>query len=135
MAGANTLQLNPNSSYGTGILTAQELAKLNLQKTQLAVLSACQTGVGEITIEGVSGLQRAFKRAGVRSLLVSLWEVNDAVTATLMTTFYKALMAGYPFNEAFVIAIDTVRQSTFTINGVKTSGDDISLYGAFVLID
>lgn len=135
MAGANTLQLTPNPTYGTGILTAQNMAKLDLKQTQLAVLSACQTGVGKITIEGVSGLQRAFKRAGVQSLLVSLWEVNDAVTATLMETFYKALMANYSVYDAFMIATDAIRQHTFTINGVQTSGDNLSLYGAFVLID
>lgn len=135
MAGANTLRLHPNTHYGTGILNAEQLAKLSLRNTQLAVLSACQTGIGKVTTEGVFGLQRAFKRAGVHSLLVSLWEVNDAVTATLMTTFYKAILAGYQYNEAYIIAIDSIRKTTFNINGVPTTGDDISLYGAFVLID
>lgn len=135
MAGANTLQLQPNAALGTGILTAAAIAKLNLQNTRLAVLSACQTGVGEISTEGVFGTQRAFKLAGVKSLIVSLWKVNDAVTSALMTTFYKAIMAGYSYYDAFIIASDTIRQSTFQLNGQEISGDDISLYGAFVLID
>lgn len=135
MAGANTLQLQSNTSLGTGILTSNRIAKLNLQRTKLAVLSACQTGVGKITTEGVFGLQRAFKMAGVHTMMVSLWEVNDAVTAALMTTFYKALLAGNDTYNAFIIATDTIRQTTFRINGKDISGDNIALYGAFVLID
>lgn len=135
MAGANTLQLNANPTLGTGILTSNRIAKLNLRNTQLAILSACQTGVGKITTEGVFGLQRALKMTGVKSMMVSLWEVNDAVTATLMTTFYKALLAGYDTYNAYIIATDTIRQTTFRINGKEVSGDNIALYGAFVLID
>lgn len=135
MAGANTLQLQPNPQLGSGILTTNKIAKLPLRNTQLAVLSACQTGVGKVTTEGVFGIQRAFKRAGVQQLIVSLWEVNDAVTAALMTTFYKALLAGHNCYNAFVIATDIIQQTTFQLNGKEVSGNDIALYGAFVLID
>jgi CHAT domain-containing protein len=135
MAGANTLSLRPNSNLGDGILTIKELSNLNLRTTQLAVLSACQTGVGDITTEGVFGLQRAFKIAGVRSLIVSLWEVNDAVTAKLMTSFYKALLLNYDYYTAFSIAIENVRKTKFNIQGTSVSGDKIELFGAFVLVD
>lgn len=135
MAGANTLSLRPNSNLGDGILTIKELSNLNLKTTQLAVLSACQTGVGDITTEGVFGLQRAFKIAGVRSLIVSLWEVNDAVTAKLMTSFYKALLLNYDYYTAFSIAIENVRKTKFNIQGTSVSGDKIELFGAFVLVD
>lgn len=135
MAGANTLSLRPNSNLGDGILTIKELSNLNLKTTQLAVLSACQTGVGDITTEGVFGLQRAFKIAGVRSLIVSLWEVNDAVTAKLMTSFYKALLLNYDYYTAFSIAIENVRKTKFNIQGTSISGDNIELFGAFVLVD
>lgn len=135
MAGANTLSLQPTPSLGDGILTAAELSKLNLQKTQLAILSACQTGVGKVTTEGVFGLQRALKMSGIRSVIVSLWEVNDAITATLMITFYKALLLGYNYYDAFTIAVDTIRSTNYNINGSSISGNDIALFGAFVLVD
>lgn len=135
MAGANTLSLKPTPALGDGILTVKELSKLDFKNTQLAVLSACQTGVGNITTEGVFGLQRAFKIAGVRSLIVSLWEVNDAVTETLMTNFYNTLLLGHDYYTAFTIAIDTVRKTTYSIQGTSISGNNIALFGAFVLID
>ena len=81
---------NPN--VDDGILTAAQVALFNLKKTKLVVLSACETGLGKIEGgEGVFGLKRAFKLAGVEQIIVSLWEVPDNETMELMTFFYKDL--------------------------------------------
>ena len=75
-----------------GILTALEVSQLNLKKTKLVVLSACETGLGKIEgSEGIFGLKRGFKLAGVEQLIVSLWKVPDKETMELMTHFYSDL--------------------------------------------
>lgn len=92
LAGANA----PDGSSGAdGILTAEEVASLDLRGVDLTVLSACETGLGDIRDgEGVLGLRRAFAQAGSRSLVMSLWEVPDAETQTLMERFYTARVTG-----------------------------------------
>lgn len=93
-----------------GILTAKEISALDLRGLELVVLSACQTGLGEITGEGVFGLQRGFKKAGANSLLMSLWKVNDDATQLLMTQFYTNLMLGKHKIEALRDAQRYVRE-------------------------
>jgi len=75
------------------VLSAAEVASMNLTNTRLAVLSACETGLGASNSEGVYGLQRGFKQAGVRSLCASLWSVNDRSTADLMQAFFRYWLA------------------------------------------
>lgn len=80
----------PLKQMEDGILTAFEISCMNLQNTELVVLSACETGLGYLVAnEGVFGLQRAFKQAGVKNLLVSLWSVPDQATRLLMEQFYQ----------------------------------------------
>ena len=84
-----------------GVLTALEVSGLDLRGTQMVVLSACQTGEGEIVNgEGVYGLRRAFTLAGAKSQLMSLWTVSDTGTKDLMVSYYQRLQQGQGRGEA-----------------------------------
>jgi CHAT domain-containing protein len=102
---------NPISGMEDGILTALEVSQMNLSNTQLVVLSACETGLGDIKgNEGVYGLQRAFRIAGAKNVLMSLWQVSDDATQKLMTCFYnKWLVEKQPLRAAFEAAQQWLR--------------------------
>jgi CHAT domain-containing protein len=88
--GAIALAPDGTGELNDGLLTASEILDLNLN-AELVVLSACDTGRGRITGDGVIGLSRSLITAGVPSVIVSLWSVPDAPTASLMTEFYQNL--------------------------------------------
>jgi CHAT domain-containing protein len=100
-----------------------------LQDVDLVVLSACQTALGETNSDGVFGLQRGFKKAGARTLVMSLWKVDDEATQILMSDFYKQIASGKKLHEAFVSAQKHLRESQ---NG-KFS--DPYYWAAFVMLD
>ena len=107
LAGANNAWIGnlPPANIEDGILTAEEISQLDLTGTKIAVLSACDTGLGEIDdIEGVYGLQRGFKMAGVKTVLMSLWKVPDEATRILMVEFYKYLIGGKKAQQALIEA-------------------------------
>ena len=93
-AGASNTLTNKffNEDMYDGILSAEELSKQDLSKTELLILSACETGKGRITDDGLYGIQRGLKQAGANTLILSLWSVNDISTSLLMQYFYKNLI-------------------------------------------
>jgi CHAT domain-containing protein len=106
MAGGNKAWLGEKvpDNIEDGVLTAREISHMDLRGTDLVVLSACETGLGEVSSEGVFGLQRSFKQAGVQTILMSLWEVKDLPTRYMMTEFYSNLLNGKEKREAFLEA-------------------------------
>ncbi len=115
------------SSNQDGILTARDVSGLNLNNTVIVVLSACQTGLGDVKgIEGVSGLQSAFKMAGVRYILMSLWSVPDYETVEFMESFYLFWFNGLHVRDAF-LATQRKMNEKYPFNPYK--------WAAFVLIE
>ena len=105
-AGANNTLFSKAIPIETddGILTAREISLLDLRGVDLVVLSACQTGLGDITGEGIFGLQRGFKKAGVQTVLMSLWKVDDEATQRMMTEFYKEYLKTGDKRKSFLTA-------------------------------
>ena len=95
-----------------GRMGSETLATLDLRGMDLVVLSACRSGLGEVTGDGVFGLQRAFKKAGARTLMMALWDVSDQVTALFMPQFYENLAHGLPPYSALRSAQEYLRTQT-----------------------
>ena len=110
-----------------GVLTALELSNMNLGNVDMVVMSACESGLGETSGEGVFGLQRGFKLAGANTLLMSLWKVDDTATQLLMTEFYKNYIGGKSKKESLRIAQNSLR------NNSKYA--DPEYWAAFILLD
>lgn len=114
-------------SSNDGILLSAEISKLDLSNTDLVILSACETALGNVKSEGVYGLQRAFKLAGVNSIIMSLWKVDDEATQLLMTSFYNNYLNGMSKREALLTAQKCV---------MNTPGfEDPYNWAAFILLD
>ncbi len=129
MAGAGKSLEGKMTQRDDGILTAKEIARLDLSKVDIIVLSACETGLGDISCEGVFGLQRGLKKAGVKSLLISLWKVDDEATQILMSEFYKNLISGETKVEAFKEAQTYLRSTQDgKLNNPK-------YWAAFIMLD
>lgn len=113
MAGAGDIlnETSSNFNIDDGVLTAYEAMNLTLDKTDLVVLSACETGLGEIEAgEGVYGLQRAFLVAGARTIIMSLFKVSDEATQKLMTKFYEKWLETGDKRSSFILAKQEIRE-------------------------
>ena len=106
--------------------SATDIASMNLRQCDLVVLSACETGLGKLGGDGVFGLQRGFKNAGVHTLLMSLKRVYDQSTADLMISFYRHLMNGFSKRKALVKAQQELRHKGFS---------DPNHWTSFILLD
>lgn len=122
---------NGKNGIVDGVVTAQEIAGLNLWGTELVTLSACESGLGGHSKgEGVLGLRRSFLMSGARSVVLSLWKVPDSETKDLMAAFYKRILAGTPKGQALREAMLEVREQL-----LKSKGSAHPYYwGAFILI-
>lgn len=132
LSGAKELKKENLSEFDEldGLLTAREISYLDFGKLNLVSLSACETALGDITGDGVFGLQRGFKKAGAQSILMSLWKVDDEATCLLMTKFYKNWIGeGKTKHDALELAKQSVRSH-------KEKGwDNPKYWAAFVLLD
>ena len=109
-----------------GVLTANNISCLDFSNTDMVVLSACQTGQGNVTAEGLYGLQRAFKKAGVGTMVMTLWSVSDKVTTEFMIKFYEVLAVNdWDKHKAFKQAKSYIR----------TKHPDSYYWAAFVMLD
>jgi CHAT domain-containing protein/Tfp pilus assembly protein PilF len=130
MSGGNMLIHGDSIPAGLddGILTAQEISKIDLRGLDLVVLSACETALGDITSEGVMGLQRGFKKAGAQTIVMSLWKVADEPTQQFMTEFYRLLTEGNSKRQSFKGAQQYLRE-------LYPKQQEKPYWSAFIMLD
>ena len=149
LAGANTNINNEDfdKQQRDGLLSALEMSALDLSQVELFVASACQSGSGHITADGVYGIQRGLKNAGVSAMVVSLFNVSDKATSIMLSNFQTLVAHGMPLHKAFFAARETLKaptqqtkthlDDTVMSSMVQRNGDfDLPQYtNAFIIID
>lgn len=118
-----------------GMLTANEVGFCSMYNTKIAVLSACSTAIGLTSTDGVYGLQRGFKMAGVKSIIASLWDVDEYATQLLMTEFFKNYTNGSTSRESLKKAQDYVKEYSSNDVFSPVSYDSPYYWAGFILID
>lgn len=126
MSNGNQGWLYGSSIHHEGVLTASDISKMNLNDTSLVVLSVCNSGNGTVRSDELYGLQRAFKKAGVKSIIMSLWNESDEVGAMFMTKFYYHLL----FDELSLI--DSFNRAK---NEIRAQFHHPIYWANFVMID
>lgn len=134
LSGCQDAWLGKNTNnHEDGILLGEEIQNIELNNNDIVILSACETGLGKISSEGVYGLQRAFKKSGAGSIMMSLWKVNDIATSLIINEFYKYYLAGSKKQESLKKAQEYVR------NYVDEDGnklfEDPYYWAGFILLD
>ena len=142
-----------DASQHDGILSAREIAKMDLKGVDITVMSACMSGLGYITPDGVYGLQRGLKTAGVKTIISTLWSVDDEASSFFVIQLYKNLEAGMSVHEAFWTARETLQKYEKTYGEPSSASSGVSasytqrrritipkfnkpyFYNAFILID
>ena len=125
MAGCSAIA-STGGDLSDGYMTAKEISQMDLSSTRLVVLSACNSGQGDIGEDGIYGLQRAFKMAGAKTILMSLWEVDDEATKIMMQNFYTHLyQPGVSTSQAFNLAL----------KDMKNLYPDPDYWAPFILLD
>ena len=135
LAGSNNIVKGVELPFNMedGIITAYEISNLYFNDLDLVVLSACQTGLGDLRGDGVFGLQRGFKKAGAKTVLMSLWNVNDLATKILMVEFYKNFLSGTGKQKSLQLAQRHVKEYVDD-KGVKLFNSPY-YWAGFVLLD
>ena len=128
LAGSNTSIANEayDTSMMDGYLSAKEIAQCDMSNVDLAIISACQTGLGFVTADGVFGIQRGLKDAGVKSIMVTLWSISDEASCLLISQFHNNLTAGLSAHKAFLQARQCLIEQDY---------DKPQFTHAFILID
>lgn len=113
MSGCNRLLRHEVLSEGAfdGFLTAKEISQTDLRNTDIVVLAACNSAVGDLNVDGIFGLQRGFKKAGANTILMSLGEVDDEATRILMIEFYRNLVNGKSKLQSLKAALHYLRST------------------------
>lgn len=128
-AGVDMTEFGSDMPLDDGILTAAEIARMDLDGLDLVVLSACESALGDSGSDGVFGLQRGFKKAGARSILMAVDKVDDNATRILMHSFYRNLLDGHGKAESLAMACRELRQ---TENGRY---DSPRYWAPFIILD